>query len=66
MIVAEAPHLAVARDRAAADWDPSAAEADALLSMTDSAPWLHKTGLSSLAAAAARLPSSAKVPAQHA
>jgi hypothetical protein len=64
MILAEAPYLqrslVVAPPR---HWDPSAAEAGALLSMTYSAPWLHKTGLSSLAAAAARLSARAKVPA---
>jgi hypothetical protein len=64
MILAEAPYLqrslVIAPPR---HWDPSAAEAGALLSMTYSAPWLHKTGLSSLAAAAARLSARAKVPA---
>ncbi len=62
MILAEAPSLqrslVIAPPR---HWDPSAAEAGALLSMTNSAPWLHKTDLSSLAAAAAHL--SAKAPA---
>ncbi|HZZ54190.1 MAG TPA: DUF6049 family protein, partial [Trebonia sp.] len=65
MILAEAPYLqrslVIAPPR---HWDPSAAEAGALLSMTYSAPWLHKTGLSSLAAAAAHLPARAKVPAR--
>ncbi len=63
MILAEAPSLqrslVIAPPR---HWDPSAAEAGALLSMTYSAPWLHKTDLSSLAAAAARLPAKAKAP----
>jgi hypothetical protein len=65
MILAEAPSLqrslVIAPPR---HWDPSAAEAGALLSMTYSAPWLHKTDLSSLAAAAAHLPARAKVPAR--
>ncbi len=39
------------------DWDPSPAEANALLSITHGAPWLHPAGLSTLAAAAAKLPS---------
>jgi len=64
MILAEAPSLqrslVIAPPR---HWDPSAAEAGTLLSMTYSAPWLHKTDLSSLAAAAARLSAKAKVPA---
>jgi hypothetical protein len=63
MILAEAPNLqrslVIAPPR---HWDPSAAEAGALLSMTYSAPWLHKTDLSSLAAAAAHLSPKAKAP----
>jgi hypothetical protein len=63
MILAEAPNLqrslVIAPPR---HWDPSAAEAGTLLSMTYSAPWLHKTDLSSLAAAAAHLPTKAKAP----
>jgi uncharacterized protein DUF6049 len=63
MILAEGPNLqrsiVIAPPR---HWDPSAAEADALLSMTSSAPWLHKTGLSSLAEAAAHLSTKAKAP----
>jgi Family of unknown function (DUF6049) len=63
MILAEAPSLqrslVIAPPR---HWDPSAAEAGALLSMTYAAPWLHKTDLSSLAAAAAHLPAKAKAP----
>jgi hypothetical protein len=43
-------------------WDPSPAEANALLSLTDDAPWLHPVGLSTLAAAAAKLPSTTHVP----
>jgi Family of unknown function (DUF6049) len=39
------------------NWDPSSAEANALLSVTQSAPWLHPTGLSALAKEAAALPS---------
>jgi len=63
MILAEAPYLqrslVIAPPR---HWDPSAAEASALLSMTYSAPWLHKTDLSSLGAAAGRLSAKAKAP----
>jgi Family of unknown function (DUF6049) len=63
MVLAEAPNLqrslVIAPPR---HWDPSAAEAGALLSMTYSAPWLHKTDLSSLAAAAAGLSKKAKAP----
>ena len=47
-----------------ADWDPSPAVANALLSDTH-APWLHPAGLSTLAAAAARLPSTTHVPAKR-
>ena len=43
-------------------WDPSPAEANALLSITHNAPWLHSVGLSTLAAAAAKLPSTSQVP----
>jgi hypothetical protein len=42
-------------------WDPSRAEANALLSITHTAPWLHSAGLSTLAAAAAKLPSTTHV-----
>lgn len=63
MILAEVPNLqrslVVAPPRR---WDPSAAEASALLSMT-TAPWLRPTGLSTLAAAAARLPAGGRLPA---
>jgi hypothetical protein len=46
-------------------WDPSAAEANALLSITHGAPWLHPTGMSTLAAAAASVPSTTQVPAKQ-
>ena len=46
-------------------WDPSPAEANALLEITHDAPWLHVTGLSSLATAAASLPSVAHIPAKQ-
>jgi hypothetical protein len=46
-------------------WNPSAAEANALLSITHSAPWLHPTGMSTLATAAANLPSTTQVPAKQ-
>jgi hypothetical protein len=63
MILAEGPNLqrslVIAPPQ---NWDPSAAEAAALLSMTSSAPWLHKTSLSSLATAAAHLSTRATVP----
>jgi hypothetical protein len=56
MIAAEAPNekrsLVIAPPRR---WDPSAAEARTLLSLTYQAPWLHKVGLSSLATDASRL-----------
>ncbi len=42
-------------------WDPSPAEANALLSITRHAPWLHPAGLSALAAQAAKLPSATHV-----
>jgi len=64
MILAEGPNLqrsvVIAPPRY---WDPSASEAAALLSMTSSAPWLHKTDLSALAAAAARLSTRTPAPA---
>jgi len=66
MIAAEAPGteraLVVAPP---VGWDPSPAEANALLAITHggpSAPWLHPTGMSTLAAAAANLPSTTHVP----
>jgi hypothetical protein len=43
-------------------WNPSPAEANALLSATDNAPWLHPAGLPALATAAANLPSTTHVP----
>jgi len=46
------------------NWDPPPAAANALLKITHEAPWLHVTGLSALAAAAAKLPSTTHVPAQ--
>ncbi|HEX3512953.1 MAG TPA: DUF6049 family protein [Trebonia sp.] len=46
-------------------WDPTPAVANALLSITDHAQWLHPTGLASLAAAAAKLPSTTHVPAKQ-
>jgi hypothetical protein len=62
MIAAEAPgtsrSLVIAPPTS---WDPSPAEAHALLSITRNAPWLHPTGLSALAAAAAKLPSATHV-----
>jgi len=45
------------------DWDPTPAVANALLSVT--APWLHSTGLSTLATEAAHLPSATHVPAKQ-
>jgi hypothetical protein len=56
MITAEAPNLqrslVIAPPRR---WDPSATEAEALLSLTFQAPWLHNVGLSTLATAAGHL-----------
>ena len=46
-------------------WDPSPAEANALLKITDQAPWLHPTGLSTLSAAAAQLTSVTPVKAKQ-
>ena len=46
-------------------WDPSPAEANALLSITHDAPWLHPAGLSALATAAENLPSTTRVPAKQ-
>ncbi|HXT92105.1 MAG TPA: DUF6049 family protein [Trebonia sp.] len=46
------------------NWDPSPATANALLKITSQAPWLHSTGLSTLAAAAAKLPATTHIPAQ--
>jgi hypothetical protein len=67
MILAEAPNLqrslVIAPPR---HWDPSAAEASALLSLTSSAPWLHKTDLSAMATAASHLSARASLPASQA
>jgi hypothetical protein len=46
------------------NWDPSPATANALLKITNQAPWLHSTGLSALAQAAKQLPSTTRIPAQ--
>jgi hypothetical protein len=57
MIVSEAPGLA--RSLVVApppDWNPSASEAAALLRTTHDMPWLKTTGLSALAAQAAKQP----------
>jgi hypothetical protein len=66
MILAEAPNLqrslVIAPPR---HWDPSAAEASALLSLTNSAPWLRKTDLSTMATAASHLSASASLPASQ-
>jgi hypothetical protein len=57
MISSEAPNLARSLVIAPpADWDPSPAEAKALLSITRNAPWLHPVGLSALASQAAKVP----------
>jgi hypothetical protein len=67
MIAAEAPSeqrsIVIAPPR---DWNPSAAEAGTLLSLTYTAPWLHKVDLSSLAAAAGRLPARETLPGDQA
>jgi len=58
MISSEAPNLARSLVIAPpADWDPSPAEAAALLSITHSAPWLRSVALSALAAQTTTLPS---------
>jgi uncharacterized protein DUF6049 len=63
MISAEAPYLkralVVAPPRR---WNPSAAEANALLSLTSAAPWLRPVELSSFAAAAGRVASRQALP----
>jgi hypothetical protein len=63
MIAAEAPNeqrsIVIAPPR---HWNPSAAEAGTLLSLTYTAPWLHKVNLSSLAADAGRLPARETLP----
>jgi hypothetical protein len=65
MIAAEAP----ATERALVvapptGWDPSPAEANALLAITHGAPWLHPTGMSTLATAAEKLPPTTHVPSK--
>jgi Family of unknown function (DUF6049) len=60
MISSEAPNKARSLVIAPpTNWDPSPAEAKALLSITHSAPWLRPVGLSALASAAAKVPSQA-------
>jgi Family of unknown function (DUF6049) len=63
MISAEAPFLKrsviITPSRR---WDPSAAEASALLSLTRSAPWLHTVALSSVADAAGGLKARTSLP----
>jgi hypothetical protein len=59
MISAEAPFYKSTRTLLLAPprrWDPSAAQAGKLLSLTASAPWLRQVPLSTLASAAGRLP----------
>jgi hypothetical protein len=64
MIAAEVPATSRALVIAPpTDWDPTPAVANALLSVR--APWLHSTGLSTLATEAARLPSATHVPAKQ-
>ena len=66
MILAEAPSLprsvVVAPPR---HWNPPAAEAAKLLKLTAKAPWLHKVGLSSLAAAASQLKGHRSLPGRQ-
>src|SRR5215471_21310515 len=66
MIAAEAPYLkralVVTPPR---HWNPSAAEANALLSLTSAAPWLRPVGLSSLAAAAGHVATRQALPASR-
>jgi hypothetical protein len=58
MISSEAPSLARSLMIAPpTNWDPSPAEAAALLSITDSTPWLHSVSLSALVAQTKTLPS---------
>jgi hypothetical protein len=47
------------------NWDPTPAAANALLAITNQAPWLHSTGLSTLAASAAKLSAITRLPAQQ-
>jgi hypothetical protein len=65
MISAEVPFYKTTRTLVIAppqSWDPSAAEAASLLSMTSSAPWLSKVSLSTLATAAGQLRTHTTVP----
>jgi hypothetical protein len=65
MISSEAPNLARSLVIAPpTGWDPSPAEAAALLSVTHNAPWLRSVALSALAGQAATLPS-APLPAKQ-
>jgi hypothetical protein len=58
MIASQAPNSARSLVIAPpTDWDPSPAEAAALLSITRNAPWLRSASLSALAADSAKLPS---------
>jgi hypothetical protein len=58
MIASEAPNLARSLVIAPpADWNPSAGEVAALLSITHNAPWLRPVALAALAAQAMTLPS---------
>ena len=66
MVLAEGPNLqrslVIAPPRY---WNPSAAEAEALLSLTDSTPWLRTTDLSTLATAASHLSAREALPASQ-
>jgi hypothetical protein len=65
MISAEAPFYKTSRTLVLAPprrWDPSAAEARKLLSLTASAPWLRQVPLSTLASAASKLPAHKTLP----
>jgi hypothetical protein len=66
MILAEGPNLQRSLVIAPPQrWDPSAAEAEALLSLTSTVPWLHPTDLSTLATAASHLTTTAPLPASQ-
>lgn len=65
MISAEAPFYKTTRTLVLAPpprWDPSAAQARRLLSLTASAPWLRQVPLSALASAAGKLPARKSLP----
>jgi hypothetical protein len=65
MISAEAPFYKSTRTLVIApprSWDPSAAEASRVLALTDSAPWLRKVPLSTLASAAGKLTAHKSLP----